>query len=69
MKHEPVTITELHVQYDMISRSKNDRPKIEFQTWRAKGERLEKGSLPNTPEDDISKGDEPFDPRSKGQAF
>ena len=69
MEHEPVTTTELHVQYDTISRSKNDRLKIELRTRRSKDERLEKGSLPNTPEDDISKGDEPFDPRSKGQAF
>ena len=62
MEHEPVTTTELHVQYDTISRSKSDRLKIELRTRRSKDERLEKGSLPITPEDDISKGDEPFDP-------
>ena len=46
----------------IVSKSSYELEDRKMSVWK-------KGSLPNTPEDDISKGDEPFDPRSKGKAF
>jgi hypothetical protein len=65
-KHEPVTITELHVQQDSVSNIERRTSENGLRTIRMENERLGKGSFSVSPKTKISKRDMPFGARMKG---